>query len=169
MFQKNNNKVRPLLFNAAISGVSPKNGLRLKPITIDTSQGFEIPSGRIKDRYSTTPSTPKEMDPKLSINAGVSQHYDLDSFSDSPERLVAAVATTPTLLGPTFTIETESSTSKPNLGGPKQSITLKRKLYEEGLPPRKMRTLSERESNDPGSSTAIQTPAQTSECYSKKQ
>ena len=58
------NRVRPLLFNAGISGVSPKSPtVRVQPIKVDTSQGFEVPIYNTLLAQST-PSTPNIFDKK---------------------------------------------------------------------------------------------------------
>ena len=68
---KNSNKVRPLLVNAPIIGVSPKNGVRLKPLTITTFQTFDDPDKFNHFRLPTSPTTPNDIDNKVSIDVGM--------------------------------------------------------------------------------------------------
>jgi hypothetical protein len=84
MKNKDSNRVRPLLFNAAISGVSPKSRVTIRPIQLDTSQGFEVPLPEDNRIFSSTPTTPNIIENKRSIKAGMAADYDISFMPTSP-------------------------------------------------------------------------------------
>ena len=83
MKKKDSNRLRPLLFNAAISGVSPKNRISIRPIHVDTSQGFELPIARDDRMLSSTPTTPNIIENKRSIEGDFEVDYDISFMRTS--------------------------------------------------------------------------------------